>query len=75
MKPKLFLIPGVPTLENVDILFRELTGREPTPDDRAATEALYAEYLAAAPKPKPKSKRGGPERGRARAPFPDDQGS
>ena len=52
MKPKLYLIPGIPTLENVDLLFRALTGREPTPEDTAEAEALLAEYLAAVPKPK-----------------------
>ena len=66
MKPK-YLIPGIPTLEEIDALFRALTGREPTAEDNAEAESLYAEYLAAAPKTKSKRDarhpKSGPERG------------
>ena len=61
-------MPGMPSLEEFNAFFVALTGREPTPEDSAATEALYiAEYKKGAPKTKPKSKpkskRGRPERG------------
>ena len=41
-----------PTIDEVDALYRILTGREPTPEDRAATEQLLAKDQAEeAPKP------------------------
>ena len=42
MKPNLVFLPGNASVEDVLTFYRMLTGREATPEDRAATEALYA---------------------------------
>jgi hypothetical protein len=53
-KPELFLLRGNPiTLEQLTALFRELTGREPTPEDMARAKALLDQLPRQPPPPKP----------------------
>jgi hypothetical protein len=42
MKPELTLIPGNPTIDDIVAMFERLTGRKPTPEDRAEAEKLLA---------------------------------
>jgi hypothetical protein len=50
MKPELTLIPGTPTIDDIEAMFERLTGRKPTPEDRAEAEKMLAE-----PRAKPKT--------------------
>ncbi len=52
MKKELFLMPGVPTMADVDAMFKAITGRDTTtPEDHAEVEALLAELTRTTAKP------------------------
>lgn len=44
-KPTLYLIGGPPTPEDIFILTEKLTGKKPTPEERAEVQARYDREL------------------------------